>query len=98
MGSDDLYHKRKARKNASLKRESARQKSYDVMLIVCEGSKTEPNYFSELREDLRLSSAYVDIVGDGVGSAPINVVEYGFEKYLDYDIVFCVFDKDRHSS
>lgn len=42
MGSDNLFHKRKERKAASLRRAKAKRSPYDVVLIVCEGAKTEP--------------------------------------------------------
>ncbi len=97
MGSDDLFHKRKARKAESLRRKKARRASYDTVLIVCEGEKTEPQYFRELRDDLRLSSANIVITGDTGGSSPMKVVNYGFAHYEEYDRTFCVFDKDRHT-
>lgn len=96
MGSDNLFHKRRARKADSLKRTKARRSPYDTVLIVCEGGKTEPNYFAELREDLKLNTANIKITGESGGSAPINVVNYALKNYLEYDKVFCVFDKDTH--
>ena len=61
MGSDDLFHKRKARESAALQRkkhERARNKRY---LIVCEGTKTEPQYFRELLDDLCIRPQVVRI-------------------------------------
>lgn len=84
----------------SLKRRGPRREPYDRVLIVCEGSKTEPNYLRELIAHHQLSSANVQIVGDG-GAAPISVVDYAiaqFEKDPDYNRVFCVFDRDEHAS
>lgn len=84
----------------SLKRRGPRREPYDRVLIVCEGSKTEPNYLRELISHFQLSSANVEITGDG-GSAPHSVVEYAielFERDLDYNAVFCVFDRDGHST
>jgi hypothetical protein len=78
----------------------AKRKSYDLVLIVCEGEKTEPNYFEELRDALHLSTANIEVVGE-CGSAPINVVDAAIAKYnknTDYDLMYCVFDKDRHPS
>jgi len=43
------------------------------ILIVCEGAETEPNYFSSLREHLKLSTISVKIK-DRAG-APISVVD-----------------------
>jgi len=42
MGSDDLFHKRKSRKVAALRRQEHKREPYDLVLIVCEGGKTEP--------------------------------------------------------
>ena len=98
MGSENLFHKRKARRAKSLRRKKARRASYDTVLIVCEGEKTEPHYFMELRDDLKLNSANIEITGNTGGSSPMNVVEYGFKHYEEYDQTFCVFDKDRHTN
>ncbi len=54
MGSDDLHHKRKARKGAALERQKRERGRSPRYLIVCEGSKTEPNYLHELVADLRI--------------------------------------------
>lgn len=90
------------RKNASLRRRRRKPREpYDVVLIVCEGAKTEPAYFTALKNELRLSSANILICGRECGSAPISVVDYAIDeckKYGDYNRVYCVFDKDRHVS
>lgn len=46
MGSDQLFHRRKAKKAAALRREAQKRAPYDLVLIVCEGGKTEPNYLA----------------------------------------------------
>ncbi|OPY61749.1 MAG: hypothetical protein A4E57_04133 [Syntrophorhabdaceae bacterium PtaU1.Bin034] len=46
MGTDDLYHKRKAKTARDLARKKATRAPYERVLIVCEGRKTEPYYFS----------------------------------------------------
>ncbi len=100
MGTDNLFHKRKKRAVASLRREQARRSPYDVVLIVCEGGKTEPNYFHELKDAYRLNTANIKIVGD-CGSSPKDVVEHAIKTYKasrDYDRVFCIFDRDTHST
>jgi len=99
MGSDNLFHKRKARKAKSLRRFKAKRAPYDLVLIVCEGGKTEPNYLQELRDAFRLNTANIEIVGEGCGTAPRDVVSFAIDKYKqekEYDRVYCVFDKDRH--
>jgi len=74
------------------------------VLIVCEGSKTEPNYLQELIDCLKLSSANVEVDGDS-GSSPISVIQHAKRRYREeqdkgdaFDRVFCVFDKDTHST
>ena len=72
------------------------------VLIVCEGSKTERNYFSDLATHYRLSDGTVTVVG--LGETPERVVEeaksrrYHESRAGDaYDKVFCVFDRDEHT-
>ena len=103
MGTDNLFHKRKEKSTEDLARRRARRDSYDRILIVCEGSKTEPNYFHGLRNSLRLTTANVEITGDSDPN-PASVVAFAEklcsdEKKTDlpFDHVFCVFDKDNHS-
>jgi len=101
MGSDDLFHKRKQRLAASLKRKKAKKSPYDRVLIVCEGAKTEPNYLKEIRDTYRLNTANIDICGDECGSDPLSVVNYAISKFrkdLDYDRVYCVIDRDKHTT
>jgi hypothetical protein len=104
MGSEDLFHKRKARKAVDIERSSAKRKPYDRVLIVCEGEKTEPYYFEEIKVTLDLDSANIQIDGS-CGSSPRSVVAHAitlFErarlKGEQYDRVFCVFDRDQHET
>lgn len=101
MGSDNFHHKRKARDARSFRRKLARRAPYDMVLIVCEGEKTEPNYFRALIDDLQLNTANIKIAQNTAGSSPRNVVDTGrkeYKKEKDYDAVYCVFDKDQHAS
>ena len=104
MGSEDLFHKRKARAGAALQRqvrERARNKRY---LIVCEGTKTEPHYFRDLLDDRGVRPQMVRIApNDGV--SPDRVVAHAVALYTEdaaagdaYDTVYCVFDRDRHTT
>ena len=97
-GGFEVMGRRRSRE--SLVRRGPRREPFERVLIVCEGEKTEPNYLRELIAHYQLSSANVEIVGDG-GAAPISVVEQAlalFRKDLDYNAVFCVFDRDGHES
>jgi hypothetical protein len=105
MGTDNIFHKRKARKIYELRRQKAKCAPYDRVLIVCEGEKTEPNYFKRLREKLRLKTANIVIVDDKSGVDPLKVVNFAIEKYLNeykkgykFNRIYCVFDKDRHAT
>ncbi len=59
-------------------------------LIVCEGEKTEPNYFRRFRAPLLV----VDV--RGLGYDPIQLVRraLALRQQDDYDQAWCVFDRD----
>ncbi|MDO9041607.1 MAG: RloB family protein [Desulfocapsaceae bacterium] len=101
MAPDQLFHRRKAKKADALRRDAEKREAYDLVLIVCEGGKTEPKYLQELRDAFKLSTANIRIAGDECGSSPRSVVDYAlttYRKEKKYNRVFCVFDKDRHPS
>lgn len=93
MGTDNLFWKRK---NRPLKRRSKKRgEPPKSILIVCEGEKTEPNYFRAFR----LSSAVVRV--EGCGENTINLIKKAIDirkkaKANDeiFDQVWCVFDRD----
>ena len=94
MGSDDLFHKRRAWNIDRHRRRKAQRSPYDRVLIVCEGEKTEPNYFEWLRNEFRLNRANVVIAHRKSGLDPKHAIaEYNTEK--DSDHVYCVFDRDK---
>lgn len=102
MGTDNFHHERKARQVRDLKRREEKLAPYDRVLIVSEGEKTEPNYFNELKDYYKLSSANVEVTGD-CDSTPMRVVSYADKLYREsvdannaFDRVFCVFDRDIH--
>lgn len=100
-GADKIFHRRKARKLASHKREIAKRDPYEMVLIVCEGIKTEPNYFEALIDDLQLNTANVKVSNNTAGSSPRSVVKFALNEYKKdkkYDKVYCVIDKDRHET
>jgi hypothetical protein len=66
---------------------------------MCEGLKTEPNYFDGLRTFYRLASANVKI--SGRGNDPLSVVESAIdelERDEDLNRAYCVFDRDGHAT
>lgn len=91
---------RRARQINDLKRSQPKRASYDRVLIVCEGSKTEPNYFRELVDHLKLNSANVEVDGESY-SSPRSVVAHAIKRYQndeEFDRVYCVFDRDEHAT
>jgi len=99
----------KERQRKQLERKQARRASYDRILIVSEGSKTEPNYFREIRADYRLHTANVEVRPSELGTAPIQVVQYAKELFEKgdrhknispraFEQVYAVFDRDDHGS
>ena len=104
MGTDDLFHKRKAKSAKGLQRRAARRDPYAKVLIVCEGEKTEPRYFQDLRNHYGLNTANIEVCGE-CGSDPNSVLQFAKQRYREekdagdaFDQVFCVFDKDAHAN
>ncbi len=102
MGTSIKSNKSNKRKPGQTARRGPTRAPYDKVLIVCEGRKTEPNYFRDLIKWHDISSVNVRISGDG-GSAPTSVVQHGLDLYLaekrkgePFDRVYCVFDRDSY--
>ncbi len=93
MGTDNLFWKRK---NRSLKRKSnVRGNPPKTFLIVCEGEKTEQNYFKAFK----LSTARVRVEGCGMNTQSLVKKAIEFRETAQkngeqYDEVWCVFDRD----
>jgi len=101
MGTDNLHHIAKIRKARELERKRASKDPYDRILIACEGTKTEPNYFAALRDKLRLNKRNVVIADKKKGLDPKSLVDYAIEEFEadgDFNCVYCVFDKDKHAT
>ena len=71
----------------------------ESFLIVCEGERTEPNYFKALANILPPNVAKVEI--EGLGKNTLSLVEAAIEirerysnKRITFDHVWVVFDKD----
>ncbi len=98
----------KVRQQKDLQRTSMLRPSYDRILIVSEGSKTEPNYFNEMRSTYRLNTTHIH-VRPSPGTAPVQVVEYAMELFKEgdphkkiqpktFEKVYAVFDRDDHDT
>ena len=100
MAKGKLFHKKRERKAKSFERAIEWRKSNEVVLIVCEGEKTEPNYLRGLIRALRITT--INILDTEHGSDPVSILnaaiaEFDKDKSL-YDRVYCVFDRDGHAN
>ena len=97
------------RQLAQLERKQNPRASCDRILIVSEGSKTEPHYFREIRVAHRLHTANVQVRPSELGTEPTQVVQYARALFEHGDVhkrigkrsfeqVFAVFDRDDHKS
>jgi len=85
-----MTKKRKSRSPKYERKQDAR-KLKQRFLIVCEGTKTEPNYF----RSFRVPKDVVKV--KGLGRNPSQLVDYASQlndEDGDYDRVWCVFDRD----
>lgn len=105
MEGEVFFKRNRKAKIAKLTRLKATRKSYEKILIVCEGSKTEPLYFEELVDFYKIHSANVKVCGD-CDSDPLSVVDHGLALYQKekkasdgpFDRVYFVIDKDTHDN
>jgi hypothetical protein len=106
MGKDNQP---KARQAAQLARKVGKSAGYDRILIVTEGSKTEPLYLGEIRSQYRLKTANVQVQHSLLGTAPLQIVEYAEQLLVNgdeakniqpraFEQVYVVFDRDDHDS
>jgi hypothetical protein len=107
MGSDDLFHKRTARATDKLERKTKARAQNQRFLIVCEGTKTEPHYLKEIVASLNIDEKIKKLVKfePNDGSSPDRIVAHALKKYEEdalggdsFDRVFCVFDRDTHTT
>lgn len=99
MGNDKLFQKRKIKAENELRRKQKKKLTIITILIICEGL-TEYNYFNEMRRALRGKGINI-LLEKPQGSAPINIVDFALEyceKNDGVDDVFCVFDRDEHTT
>lgn len=106
MGRDYQAKDRQLRRKTA---KEARRASYARVLIVSEGSKTEPLYLREICAAYQLHSANVEVQPGQLGTAPIQVVRYAKQLFeqgdlnkgirpKSFDQVYAVFDRDDHDS
>lgn len=97
MAKGDKERKKKwlQKKNILTRRTEGKGKPFARILIVCEGEKTEPNYFQQFK----VTSAKIEVVGTGYNTLSLvqealRLRDTAKEKGSPYDQVWCVFDRD----
>ncbi|NQT97587.1 MAG: RloB domain-containing protein [Candidatus Marinimicrobia bacterium] len=96
---EKLFYRKKAERQANIKVPRKR------ILIVCEGEKTEPNYFKSIVKTIPRGIVKVDILGEGYNT--LSLIDFTITKRdeqnrkalncsitLPYDEVWAVFDRD----
>ena len=97
------------RQKAQLERKQNKRASYNRILIVSEGSKTEPLYFKEIRAAYRLNTANIELQPSALGTEPLQVVQYAHKLFVNgdphkrigkraFEQVYAVFDRDDHKT
>jgi RloB-like protein len=82
--------KGRRREKPTLERGRPTKKEKPTILIVCEGSNTEPSYF----EQFKLSLASIKTVGKGFNTVSLVKQAIALSKKGKYEKVWCVFDAD----
>ena len=98
MPRDNHPRERRAR---ALQRKMGKRPPYDRVLIVCEGSRTEPLYFNEIRIQNCVPPVHISVMHSQYGTQPIQVVEFAHDKFMEtraFEWVFAVFDRDDHDT
>jgi hypothetical protein len=100
MAIDNSPRERQA---AQLARRKASKASYDRILIVTQGTETEPLYFEEIRKKYKLQTANISVQSQAVTC--LQLVEHAEQLFLNecrhkkiipqaFEKIFVVFDKD----
>lgn len=94
MKNDQLHHKRNLRQKREMRKNASKTKMPKILLL-CEGTATEPKYFESLIRAKRLTSVELE----GCGVTPRNILEKAKralnKKDPVYNEIWCVFDRDN---
>lgn len=87
MGTDDLFKKARVKRET---RKSLNKKILDNILILCEGEKTEPNYFNGIKCKYRMSNVEIK----GLGANTDTITKIAVKEHRNFSQIWCVFDRD----
>jgi len=80
----------KPRSKSYSRRKHDTRNLYQRFLIICEGTKTEPQYFSHFKH----TGVRIEIIGTGRNTESLVDEAVKRKKDGEFDQVWCVFDKD----
>lgn len=94
---DNAVLKRTARVEKKRKNKTREIRVY--FLIICEGEKTEPNYFKSFKTNIKSFVYTIDILGEGSNTKDLvkRTIKATNNSSQKYDSVWVVFDKDSFS-
>lgn len=98
--------RKRVRPEIALGRGRPTRRPRECILVVCEGTETEPNYLRSLRRAIGLSTLEVEIVGEGVEIVGVvaeairrrderETAAEGSNRLAPFDEVWCVADTER---
>ena len=95
MKNNNSYDWKQSR-NSFTRKFGSKGSTKKIILIVCEGEKTEPNYF----KSFRVSSVKINVIGLGANTISLvnetkKLVNEYRRKKIKFDSVWCVFDLDN---
>jgi hypothetical protein len=93
----------KHRSERSFQRHDEQRREGKLVLIACEGKKTEPGYFREIAKRWGIRRSQVTILDQVGGTDPLSVVKAaegeaerkkGNPEGIEYEEIWCVFDRE----
>ncbi len=89
----------KRNKRVEKKRKEKTREIRVYFLIVCEGEKTEPNYFKSFKTNVKSFVYTIDTFGEASNTKDLvkRTIKYRDKSSQKYDSVWVVFDKDSFS-
>lgn len=90
----------KLRKRIERKRSEKTKDKRVYFLIVCEGEKTEPNYFKGFKTNVKSYIYTIDTLGEGTNTKDLvkRTIKARKSSSQDYDSVWAVFDRDSFNA
>lgn len=83
-----------------LQRKAGTRKPFERVLVVCEGEKSEPSYFNEIKTAYRIPTL-VTVCTAQKRTEPMQIIETALQTIKadpDFEWVYVVFDRDNHQT